>query len=57
MLAVRDIVVDIQGSRVLRGVTFDVGEGEASIFRPDGKGGFTLVGRVQGADWPRLASP
>ena len=36
---------------------FDVREGEASIFRPDGKGGFTLVGRVQGADWPRLASP
>ncbi len=34
---------------------FDVREGEASIFRPDGKGGFVLVGRVQGADWPRLA--
>ena len=28
MLAVRDLVVDIQGSRVLRSVTFDVGEGE-----------------------------
>ena len=28
MLAVRDLVVDIQGSRVLRGVSFDVGEGE-----------------------------
>jgi phosphohistidine phosphatase SixA len=34
---------------------FDVREGEASIFRPDGKGGFVLVGRVLGADWPRLA--
>jgi phosphohistidine phosphatase SixA len=34
---------------------FDVREGEASIFRPDGKGGFVLVGRVQGADWPALA--
>jgi hypothetical protein len=34
---------------------FDVREGEASIFRPDGKGGFILVGRVLGADWPRLA--
>jgi broad specificity phosphatase PhoE len=34
---------------------FDVREGEASIFRPDGKGGFTLVGRVQAADWPQLA--
>jgi hypothetical protein len=30
---------------------FDVREGEASIFKPDGKGGFTLVGRVQAADW------
>jgi len=34
---------------------FDVREGEASIFKPDDKGGFTLVGRVQAADWPRLA--
>jgi phosphohistidine phosphatase SixA len=33
----------------------DVSEGEATIVRPDGKGGFTLVGRVQAADWPRLA--
>jgi hypothetical protein len=34
---------------------FDVREGEATIFRPDGKGGFTLVGRVLAADWARLA--
>src|SRR5204863_3127256 len=34
---------------------FDVREGESSIFRPDGKGGFTLVGRVLAADWARLA--
>ena len=34
---------------------FDVREGEASVFRPDGKGGFTPVGRVQAADWPTLA--
>jgi phosphohistidine phosphatase SixA len=34
---------------------FDVREGEASIFRPDGKGGFTLVGRVLAADWAKLA--
>ena len=34
---------------------FDVREGEASIFRPDGKGGFTLVARVQIAEWGRLA--
>ena len=33
----------------------DVSEGEATIVRPDGKGGFTLVARVQAADWPRLA--
>jgi broad specificity phosphatase PhoE len=34
---------------------FDVREGEATIFRPDGKGGFTAVARVQVADWARLA--
>jgi hypothetical protein len=34
---------------------FDVREGEASIFKPDGKGGYTLVARVQAADWAKLA--
>lgn len=34
---------------------FDVKEGEASVFRPDGKGGYLLVGRVLAADWARLA--
>ena len=33
----------------------DVSEGEATILRPDGEGGFTVVGRVQAADWPQLA--
>ena len=33
----------------------DVREGEASIFKPDGKGGYTLVARVQATDWPELA--
>jgi phosphohistidine phosphatase SixA len=32
-----------------------VSEGEATIVRPDGVGGFTVVGRVQAADWPKLA--
>ena len=30
---------------------FDVREGEASIFKPDGNGGFALVGRVQMGQW------
>jgi phosphohistidine phosphatase SixA len=34
---------------------FDVREGEASIFRPDGKGSFTVVARVQVAEWAPLA--
>jgi phosphohistidine phosphatase SixA len=34
---------------------FDIREGEASIFKPDGKGGYTLVARVQPADWAKLA--
>jgi phosphohistidine phosphatase SixA len=33
----------------------DVSEGEATIVRPDGHGGFTIVGRVQAADWGKLA--
>ena len=34
---------------------FDVREGEASIFKPDGKGGYTLVARVLAAEWAPLA--
>ena len=34
---------------------FDVREGEASIFKPDGKGSYTLVARVQAAEWAKLA--
>ena len=34
---------------------FDVREGEASIFKPDGKSSYTLVTRVQAADWASLA--
>ena len=33
----------------------DVHEGEASIFRPYGKGKFALVGRVQASEWSELA--
>lgn len=34
---------------------FDVREGEASVFRPDGNGGTKLVVRVQAGDWAKLA--
>ena len=34
---------------------FDVREGEASVFKPDGGGGYRLVARVQAADWAKLA--
>jgi len=33
---------------------FDVREGETSIFKPDGSGAYTLVGRVQIAQWATL---
>jgi len=33
---------------------FDVREGEASIFKPDGNGKFVLIGRVQAAQWAEL---
>ena len=35
---------------------FDVKEGEASIFKPEG-GKYQLVARVQMEDWPKLAVP
>jgi phosphohistidine phosphatase SixA len=34
---------------------FDVREGEASVFKPDGSGGYKLVVRVQADDWAKLA--
>ena len=34
---------------------FDVREGEASVFKPDGAGKYVLVGRIQAGDWSRLA--
>jgi len=34
---------------------FDVREGEASIFRPDGAGGFKLVTRLRADEWSKLA--
>jgi len=34
---------------------FDVREGEASVFKPDGSGGRTLVVRVQASEWSKIA--
>ncbi len=34
---------------------FDIREGEASIFKPDGAGGYRLVARVQADEWAKLA--
>jgi phosphohistidine phosphatase SixA len=30
----------------------DLGDGEMAVFRPDGKGGAALVGRIKPGDWP-----
>jgi phosphohistidine phosphatase SixA len=35
---------------------FDIREGEASIFKPDGSGGYKLVARVQANEWAKLAA-
>jgi len=35
---------------------FDIREGEASVFKPDGNGGYKLVVRVQAAEWGKLAN-
>ena len=34
---------------------FDIREGEISIFKPDGSGGYKLVARVQADEWAKLA--
>ena len=34
---------------------FDIREGEASVFKPDGAGGYKLVVRVQADEWAKLA--
>ena len=34
---------------------FDIREGEASVFRPDGAGKYELVGRIKAGDWGKLA--
>ena len=33
----------------------NVSEGEASVFEPDGTGGYRLIARVQASEWSRLA--
>jgi phosphohistidine phosphatase SixA len=35
---------------------FDIREGEASIFKPDGNGAYKLVARVQANEWAKLAA-
>ncbi len=34
---------------------FDVREGEASVFKPDGGGAYKLIARVQASEWNKLA--
>ena len=34
---------------------FDIREGEASVFKPDGSGGYKLVVRIQASEWGKLA--
>jgi phosphohistidine phosphatase SixA len=34
---------------------FDVSEGETSVFKPNGSGGYALVTRIKAADWAKFA--
>lgn len=53
MLRVRDLVVDIQGSRVLRGVSFEVSEGElVCLVGRNGAGKTTTLRTIMGFRTP-----
>ena len=57
MLAVRDLAVDIQGSRVLRGVSFDVAEGElVCLVGRNGAGKTTVFRSIMGFRKPVAGS-
>jgi phosphohistidine phosphatase SixA len=34
---------------------FDIREGEASVFKPDGNGGYKIIDRIQANEWSKLA--
>jgi branched-chain amino acid transport system ATP-binding protein len=53
MLAVRDLVVDIQGSRVLRGISFEVSKGElVCLVGRNGAGKTTTLRTIMGLRKP-----
>jgi branched-chain amino acid transport system ATP-binding protein len=57
MLAVRDLTADIQGSRVLRGISFDVGPGElVCIVGRNGAGKTTTFRSIMGFRKPVAGS-
>ena len=57
MLAVRDLAVNIQGSRVLRGVSFDVAEGElVCLVGRNGAGKTTIFRSIMGFRKPVAGS-
>jgi branched-chain amino acid transport system ATP-binding protein len=57
MLAVRDLAVDIQGSRVLRGVSFQVGQGElVCLVGRNGAGKTTTFRSIMGFRKPLAGS-
>ncbi|MBI4301322.1 MAG: cupin domain-containing protein [Chloroflexi bacterium] len=44
-------VLITHGENIRPAVGFEIGTGEAAIFRPDGQGGFVLVARVLPTEW------
>ena len=55
LLQVRDVEKSFGGVHAVRGVSFDVNEGEASLFRPD-NGSYKLIARVQMEEWSHIAA-
>ena len=50
-------VLVTHGENIKEAAGFEVAQGEAAIFKPDGRGGFTLVARVLANEWIAPAQP
>ena len=55
ILSVKDMSIRFGGLTAVASMTFEVKEGEATIFKID-NGAYSLVARIQIDDWARIAA-